>query len=145
MAADSHSDAGVADWSVCHLKQQFLMAAPPNPSRELLRVVGQWQKRLQGEEGIFKVDNSYILIFFQGIFKVGLDTSYILIFCSGYFVAGKDATQLGFCRPELSWHCHQAAGNKGGEFFSIMSESVNNLFFKIKKIVKMFQVLWQFD
>ena len=31
------------------------MAATPNPNRELFSVLGKWQERLRGEEGMFKV------------------------------------------------------------------------------------------
>ena len=43
-------------------KYQLLMAAAtPNPSRGLFRVLGEWQKRLQGEEGmLFKVSRASV-------------------------------------------------------------------------------------
>ena len=42
-------------------KYQLLMAAAtPNPSRGLFRVLGEWQKRLQGEEGMFKVGRASV-------------------------------------------------------------------------------------
>ena len=38
-----------------------MAAATPNPSRGLFRVLGEWQKRLQGEEGmLFKVGRASV-------------------------------------------------------------------------------------
>ena len=41
--------------------QLLMAAATPNPSRGLFRVLGEWQKRLQGEKGmLFKVSRASV-------------------------------------------------------------------------------------
>ena len=47
-----------------------MAAATLNPSRGLFRVLVEWQKRLQGEEGMFKV----------GTVSVGVDAKSDILF-----------------------------------------------------------------